>query len=77
MDRGQTIRAGEVLAEIVSQDFQNLQLDLLRADLDSELQQEIMSNLGEADDAVSQRRLWEAENRLNLANGLRENVSSG
>ena len=63
-----------MLAEIVSQDFQNLQLDLLRADLDSELQQEIMSNLGEADDAVSQRRLWEAENRLNLANGLRENV---
>jgi len=74
VDRGQTVRAGEVLAEIVSQDFQNLQLDLLRADLDSELQQEIMSNLGEADDAVSQRRLWEAENRLNLANGLRENV---
>jgi cobalt-zinc-cadmium efflux system membrane fusion protein len=33
-----------------------------------------MSNLGEAGDAVSQRRLWEAESRLNLANGLRENV---
>ncbi len=74
VDRGQKIRAGEVLAEIVSQDFQNLQLDLLRAHLDSELQQEIMRNLGEARDAVSQRRLWEAENRLNLTNGLRENV---
>jgi|JI6StandDraft_1071083.scaffolds.fasta_scaffold20203_2 cobalt-zinc-cadmium efflux system membrane fusion protein len=74
VDRGQKVRAGEVLAEIVSQDFQNLQLDLLRAHLDAELQQEIMSNLGEARDAVSQRRLWEAENRLNLANGLRENV---
>ena len=74
VDRGQAVRAGEVLAEIVSQDFQNLQLDLLRAHLDSELQQEIMSNLGEAGDAVSQRRLWEAESRRNLADGLRENV---
>ena len=74
VDRGQKVRAGEVLAEIVSQDFQNLQLDLLRAHLDAELQQEIMSNLGEAGDAVSQRRLWEAESRLNLANSLRENV---
>ena len=74
VDRGQKIRAGEILAEIVSQDFQNLQLDLLRAHLDAELQQEIMGNLGEARDAVSQRRLWEAESRLNLANGLRESV---
>ena len=74
VDRGQKVRAGEVLAEIVSQDFQNLQLDLLRAHLDSELQQEIMSHLGEASDAVSQRRLWESESRFNLANGLRENV---
>ncbi len=74
VDRGQKVRAGEVLAEIVSQDFQNLQLDLLRTHLDSELQQEIMSNLGKAGDAVSQRRLWEAESRLNLAYGLRENV---
>ncbi len=74
VDRGQKVRAGEVLAEIVSQDFQNLQLDLLRAHMDSKLQQEIMSNLGEARDAVSQRRLWEAESRLNLANGLRESV---
>lgn len=74
VDRGQTVRAGEVLAEIISQDFQNLQLELLRAHLDSELQQEIMSNLGEAGDAVSQRRLWEAESRRNLADGLRENI---
>jgi len=73
-DRGQKVRAGDVLAEIVSQDFQNLQLELLRAHLDAELQQEIMSNLGIAGDAIAQRRLWEAESRLNLANGLRENI---
>ena len=74
VDRGQKVRAGEVLAEIISQEFQNLQLEYLRSHLDSELQQEIMSNLGEAGDAVSQRRLWEAESRLNLANGLLDNA---
>lgn len=74
VDRGQKVRAGEVLAEIISQDFQTLQLDFLRAHLDSELQKQILSNLGEARDAVSQRRLWEVESRLNLANGLRENI---
>lgn len=74
VDRGQKVKAGEVLAEIVSQDFQNLQLDLLRAHLDAGLQQSVMNNLREARDAISQRRLWEAENRLNQANTLRENV---
>jgi cobalt-zinc-cadmium efflux system membrane fusion protein len=74
VDRGQKVQAGEVLAEIVSQDFQNLQLDLLRAHLDAGLQQSVMNNLREARDAISQRRLWEAENRLNQANTLRENV---
>lgn len=74
VDRGQKVRAGEVLAEIVSQDFQNLQLDLLRAHLDAGLLQSVMNNLREARDAISQRRLWEAENRLNQANTLRENV---
>ena len=74
VDRGQKVRAGEVLAEIISQEFQNLQLDLLRAHLDAGLQQTVMENLREARDAVSQRRLWEAESRLNQSNGLRENV---
>ena len=74
VDRGQKVQAGEVLAEIVSQEFQNLQLDLLRAHLDAGLQQSVMNNLREARDAISQRRLWEAENRLNQANTLRENV---
>ncbi len=74
VDRGQKVRAGDVLAEIVSLDFQNLQLDFLRAHLDAELQREIMTNLGEAADAVSQRRLWEAESRWSLAGGLRESM---
>ena len=74
VDRGQKVHAGEVLAEIISQDFQNLQLDLLRAHLDARLQQSVMDNLQNARDTVSMRRLWEAENRLNQANALRENV---
>lgn len=74
VDRGQTVKAGEILAEILSQDFQNLQLDFLRSQIDSELQQEVVDNLGSARDAVSQRRLWEAENRLNESTGLRESL---
>lgn len=74
VDRGEKVHAGEVLAEIVSQDFQNLQLDLLRAHLDAHLQQTVRDNLRDARDAVSQRSLWEAESRLNQANTLRDNV---
>lgn len=73
-DRAQNVQAGQVIAEIVSQDFQNLQLELLKAHLDTELQQEVMKNLGEARDAVSQRRLWEAEAKFQLATGVRESL---
>lgn len=74
VDRGQRVHSGQVIAEIVSPEFQSLQLDLLRAHLDVELQQEVMKNLGGARDAVSQRRLWEAEAQLQLAGGLRESL---
>ncbi len=36
--------------------------------------QSVMDDLREARDTVSQRRLWEAENRLHQANRLRENL---
>ena len=72
VDRGQKVRRGDVLAEIVSQEFQNLQLDLLRAQLDADLQQTVMENLRVAGDAVSQRRLWEAESQLNQAGNRRD-----
>ena len=73
-DRAQHVQAGQVLAEIISQEFQNLQLELLRAHLDAELQQEVITNLGEAGDAISQRRLWEAEAKLQQASGVRASL---
>jgi len=74
VDRGQKVRQGDVLAEIVSQEFQNLQLELLKASLDARLLQTIMDNLRLATDAISQRRLWEAESQLNQSNNRRDNA---
>ena len=75
VDRGQKVQAGEVLAEIVSQDFQNLQLDLLRAHLDAGLQQSVMNNLARStrcrslSDACGRRKI-DSIRRIRL----RENV---
>jgi RND family efflux transporter MFP subunit len=74
VDRGQKVRRGDVLAEVVSQEFQTLQLDLLRALLDVELQQTTADNLRVAGDSVSQRRLWETESQLNQANNRRDSA---
>ena len=74
VDRGQMVRQGEVLAEVVSQEFQNLQLDLLKALLDVELQQTTADNLRVAGDSVSQRRLWETESQLNQATNRRDSA---
>jgi RND family efflux transporter MFP subunit len=75
VDRGQKVSQGDLLAEIVSQDFQNLQLEFLKASLDARLLQSIMDNLRLVDDAVSQRRLWETESQLNQAINQRENAA--
>lgn len=74
VDRGQQVRAGEVLAHLASQEFQDLQLELLRAHLEAELQQQTLQNLGEARDAVSQRRLWEVESGLQQLLATRESI---
>jgi len=73
-DRGQTVRAGQILAEVISHEFKNLQLHLLQAHLDCELLQKIVASLGEAPDAVSQRRLLEIESQLTLSRSQRETL---
>jgi RND family efflux transporter MFP subunit len=65
VDRGQKVSRGQVLAEIASQPFQSLQLDLLRADLNVRLKQTIVENLRSANDAIARRQLWENESQLN------------
>lgn len=65
VDRGQKVSRGQVLAEIASQPFQSLQLDLLQADLNVRLKLTIVKNLQAANDAIARRQLWENESQLN------------
>ena len=63
VDRGQTVAAGEVVAEVDSLEFQDLQLELLRAHLDRELWQETWRRLNETRDSVPRRTLLELQSR--------------
>lgn len=74
VDRGEKVARGQVLAEIVSQEFQNLQLDLLRAQLEADLRETSLNNLREVGDAVPLRQLWETESQLNQANSRRDSA---
>lgn len=64
VDRGQKVSRGQSLALINSQAFQDLQLELLKADVEARLNQSIVNSLRSASDAVAQRQLWEAESKL-------------
>ncbi len=74
VDRGQKVERGEVLAEIASQAFQNLQLELLRANLNVQMKIFIVANLRAASDAIAQRQLWESESQLNQFSSRRDLV---
>ncbi len=69
---GQTVRAGDVLAEIASLELQKLQLDLLRADLDSRLRNEIVERLRAAGTGTARRELQEAESIRQAARNRQE-----
>lgn len=60
-DRGQAVKAGDVLAEVVSLDLHALQSDYLRAHLDAELQEETSGRLKASGDATPGRKLLEQE----------------
>ncbi|MEO8271482.1 MAG: efflux RND transporter periplasmic adaptor subunit, partial [Aureliella sp.] len=74
VDRGQKVRRGDVLAEINSQPFQNLQLELLKVSLDLDLQTRLLENLRSAVDAIAQRRLWETESLVNQLTSRRDSI---
>ncbi len=63
VDRGQTVAAGELVAEIDSLEFQDLQLELLRAHLDREVWEETWRRLNETRDSVPRRMLLEVQSR--------------
>lgn len=80
VERGQRVRAGDVLAEIASLELMNLQLDLIRADLEAGLLEETYNRRSKATDAVPERQLLETEARLNAAriqrDGLKQKLES-
>lgn len=67
VDRGRPVKAGDVLAEVVSLDLHALQLDLLRAHLEGELQEETYGRLKASGDATARRRVLEQEALVNAA----------
>lgn len=75
---GQVVKAGDVLAEVFSLDLLNLQLDLLRESLATNLAAAQLSRLQIATDSVPKRRLVEAEavhiTALNRRDSLRQRL---
>jgi RND family efflux transporter MFP subunit len=66
-ERGQAVRAGDVLAEVASLELQNLQLDLLRAHLDAELLDQSLRRFRAAPDSFPSRQLLETEGQYQAA----------
>jgi RND family efflux transporter MFP subunit len=61
IDRNQTVRKGDVLAEVLSLDWQKLQLECLQAHLQLGLLDDTLKRLKGIDSAVGRRQLWETE----------------
>lgn len=74
-DPGQVIKPGDMLAELFSLELLNLQLELLRETLASQLAQEQLKRLKSATDGISKRRMIEAETAYNQANNRRDSLT--
>jgi cobalt-zinc-cadmium efflux system membrane fusion protein len=68
---GQTVKAGDVLAEVAGQEALGLQLDLLRTHLEGQLLAETLARLKEMGDSAPRRRVLEAEGRALAARQAR------
>lgn len=64
VDRGQPVRAGDVLAEIASLELRDIQLDLLRAHLDGAMWRDTLARRRTAGDAVPRRTILETEGQV-------------
>lgn len=62
-DRGKFVKAGDVLAEVVSPELLTLQLDLIRTSLDLQLEADTLARIKDLQ-AVAKQRVWEAEGRV-------------
>ena len=68
VDRGQSVTAGDVLAEVFSPELLTMQQDLLRLHLEDALAAETLGRLRKAGVGVAAQQVWELESKLN---GLR------
>jgi cobalt-zinc-cadmium efflux system membrane fusion protein len=62
-DRGRAVKAGEVLAEVVSPALQTMQLDLIRVALELRLEADTLARIRDLR-AVARRQVWETEGRV-------------
>jgi RND family efflux transporter MFP subunit len=74
IDRNQTVRRGDVIAEVASLELHNMQLELLRAHLEAELFDESLTRFRSAASSLPQRRIWELENQRNASVNRRETL---
>ena len=74
VDRGQPVKAGDVLAEVFSLDLHALQLDLLRAHLEGELLEDTYERLKASGEATARRRLLEQEALVNASRQQRDTL---
>jgi cobalt-zinc-cadmium efflux system membrane fusion protein len=75
VDRAQPVRAGEVIAEVRSQDLQSLQLALLQAKLEVQLQSDIVPRLESAANSVPKNLLLQAQAALRTAQIQQESLT--
>ena len=61
IDRGQPVKAGEVLAEVASLELQDAQWELLKAHLDGALWRDILGRRRDAGDAVPRRSVLQVD----------------
>ncbi len=76
VDRGAQLKRGDVIAELMSQDFLTLQLELLSAEIALQQQQTSVENYRLAREGISERQLWEAESELNRTRSQRDTLRS-
>ena len=64
VDRGQSVQAGDILAEIASLELRDIQLDLLRAYLDGAMWRDTLVRRRAAGDAMPRRTILETEGQV-------------
>lgn len=77
VDRGEKVRAGQTLAEVISLPLQDTQLSMLQADLEADLFTATLERLkavSTQNQVVAQKRLWESENSRDQAINRRDSA---